>query len=117
MSEDAAPWQPFDDGRTIGTPGSESGTILCDDEHADGARITLERNGSVAPFAITCGIYGWMMHTRFFGEEAQARQAYDDMKQALDDIIRSIPLESDRERDTGMKDTARRIAEFVARFP
>ena len=38
-----------------------------------GARITLERDCRVAPFAITCGIYGWMMHTRFFSSQVRGR--------------------------------------------
>jgi hypothetical protein len=110
-------WRPFDDGRSIGTIGSESGTIVLDDEHADGVRITLERDGSTAPFAVTCGIYDWMMHTRFFDEEGDARQAYDQMKQALDGIIRTIPLEEDPDRDAKMKEAMRRIGQFVERFP
>ena len=42
---------------------SEGGVILRELEHPDGARIALERGGAVSPFAITCGIYGWMVHT------------------------------------------------------
>jgi hypothetical protein len=34
-------WQPFGSGGTIGQEGSEVGTIIRDDEHLDGARITL----------------------------------------------------------------------------
>lgn len=57
-------WIPFENGTTVGTTGSEGGTILRDELHPDGARITLERTAS--QFAITCGVYGWMVHTRFF---------------------------------------------------
>jgi hypothetical protein len=110
-------WQSFDEGRTTGKAGSEAGVILLDEEHAVGARITLERGGRVAPFAITCGIFGWMMHTRFFANEEEARRAYEDMKQALDSIIQSIPLESDPDRDTKIKATMRMIGEFVKHYP
>ena len=110
-------WSPFEAGRSIGTSGSEDGTILADDAHVHGARITLERDGSVAPFAITCGIYGWMLHTRWFRQEADARADYIAMKQALDEIVQAIPLESDSERDARMTETMRRIAAFVERFP
>ncbi len=65
-------WRPFNDGVTIGTEGSESGTIVRDQEHPLGARLTLERWGQTAPLAITCGVYGWMVHTRFFASEAKA---------------------------------------------
>jgi hypothetical protein len=99
-------WQPFDNGRMIGISGSEKGIILLDEEHVDGARITLERDG-YTPFAITCGIYGWMVHTRFFANEEDARRGYEDMKQALDSIIQSVPLESDPNCEAKMKATAR----------
>ncbi|MGJ5140842.1 hypothetical protein ACQR1V_22855 [Bradyrhizobium oligotrophicum] len=110
-------WQPFVQGRTIGQSGSEAGVILLDEEHCEGARITLERDGGVAPFAITCGIYGWMVHTRFFSEKEDARRAYEDMKQALDVIVQSIPFKSDPDYDTKMKATTRAIGEFVELFP
>jgi len=50
--------------------GSEGGVIVRDEEHALGARITLETGCGIAPYAITCGIYGWMMHTCFLEELA-----------------------------------------------
>jgi hypothetical protein len=110
-------WQSFDKGRTIGKSGSETGVILLDEEHADGARITLEGDCRPAPFTITCGIFGWMVHTRFFANEEGARRAYEDMKQALDRIIRSIPLESDPDRDTKMEATTRRINNLWSTIP
>ncbi|MGA2634139.1 MAG: hypothetical protein ABSF16_07890 [Terracidiphilus sp.] len=78
-----AVWYPFDKGTTIGQKGSEEGIILRDEEHPQEARITLERDTRNAPFAITCGIYGCMMHTRFFLLESEATSQYDDMKIAL----------------------------------
>lgn len=48
-------WYSFDEGRSIGLRGTEEGVIIRDDEHPEGARITLERDGRT-PFAITCGI-------------------------------------------------------------
>jgi len=83
----ASQWYPFDDGATLGTIGSESGTILRDDEHAAGARITLERDGRTAPFAITCGIYGGrFLHTVFRGSEAEAGTNYDAMRTRLAEL-------------------------------
>ena len=109
-------WHPFNEGNTIGTPGSEAGVIIRDDEHALGGRTTLERDGST-PFAITCGIYDWMMHTRFFSSEIQASLAFDSMKEALATIIRSIPKNDDLDRDAKMKSVANEISAFVDRFP
>ncbi len=87
-------WQAFQSGSTIGTSGSESGAIVRDDEHQLGARITLESSAAIAPFAITCGIYGWMFHTRFFSSEAEAILAFDEMKADLDRILNLIPADS-----------------------
>lgn len=61
-----------------------------DDEHSLGARITLERAGRIAPLSITCGVYGWMVHTRFFATEAEAASQYDRMKNALSNLL--LPL-------------------------
>jgi hypothetical protein len=56
----------FESGGAIGQEGSEDGTITRDEEEdLRGARIT-----PTAPFAITCGVSGWMVHTRFFSIEA-----------------------------------------------
>jgi hypothetical protein len=80
-------WYPFDNGATIGREGSERGTILRDEEHPSEARITLERDTHAAPFAITCGIYGCMMHTRFFSLECEATSQYGEMKSALSSLL------------------------------
>ena len=88
-----------------------------DDEHSAGARITLERDGETAPFAITCGIYGWMLHTRFFGAESDAQSAFEGMRSELAQIISTIPLASDPEADAKAQDVCESISEFVMRFP
>ncbi|HEY1804819.1 MAG TPA: hypothetical protein VGG45_10080 [Terracidiphilus sp.] len=80
-------WRPFQDGATLGLPGSEEGVVVRDEEHSLGARITLEREPGVAPFAITCGIYGWMMHTCFLSSEAEAESQYDLMKNSLSELL------------------------------
>ena len=51
-------WIAFENGSSIGATGSEGGTILRDELHPAGSRITLERTAT--RFAITCGVYGWM---------------------------------------------------------
>ena len=43
--------------------GSEGGTIIADEEYKESCRITLERCERYD--AITCGVYGSMMHTTF----------------------------------------------------
>jgi hypothetical protein len=88
-------WTSFDGGASIGRMGSESGVIIRDSEHPRGARITLERAGTVAPYSITCGIYGCMAHTRFFSTEIEASQEFDLMAAALEPILQSSTTESD----------------------
>ncbi len=66
------------------------GETIRDEEHDLGARITLERNADIAPCAITCGIYGWMVHTRFFVTEEEAAAEYDKMKASLSEIVERI---------------------------
>jgi hypothetical protein len=110
-------WSTIDNGATIGTQGSENGVIERDEEHSDGARITIERGGSIAPYSITCGVYGWMCHTRFFGTSQEATQEFEAMKPALTDILRLIPLQSDPEADAKCVLVVDAIQDFVARFP
>jgi hypothetical protein len=40
------------------SPGSEGGTIVLDEEHADGARITLEQDGSTASWPLPAACTG-----------------------------------------------------------
>lgn len=106
-------WHAFEDGATIGQQGSESGEIAREEEHPLGARITLERNTSIAPFAITCGIYGWMVHTRFFESEEEATSAYEMMKARLAEIIE--PFENPDYDDR--RATEQAIEAFVEAYP
>jgi len=80
-------WYPYESGATVGQKGSEGGVILRDEEHPQEARITLERDTKHAHFAITCGIYGCMLHTRFFKLEGEACAQYDEMKDALHTLL------------------------------
>ena len=101
-------WTSFDGGASIGQMGSESGVIIRDSEHPLGARITLERAGTVAPYSITCGIYGCMAHTRFFSTEIDASQEFDLMAAALESILKSPTTEIDLVDSVGG---------FVEQFP
>jgi hypothetical protein len=109
-------WLPFEGGETLGIKGTEGGTVIADEGHARGARITLERQCLRAPFAITCTLYGWAYHTRFLADEATAKQAYDDMKVALLDILDLLPLtEDDAPADAEVVEGA--VDAFMERFP
>jgi hypothetical protein len=108
------PWRNFEQGSTIGTEGSESGRIVLDEEHPHGARITLERTARVAPFAITCGVYGWFFHTRFFADEAEANREFQAMKAGLEQII-ECACDPGPEEETSRR-TMQAISEFVDQF-
>lgn len=71
-------WEPVQNGTTVGTKGSENGIIVLDEFHHDGGRITLEKDGITAPWAITCG--GGFVHTVFFISKEQAENTYRLMK-------------------------------------
>ncbi len=108
-------WHPFENGATIGHAGSEEGFIVRDEEHSLGARITLERAAGVASFAITCGIYGWMMHTRYFAAEAEAETQYNLMKTSLTELLEAA--EQTAEIDGGRQVMFDGIDKFVGDYP
>jgi len=114
--DNAGAWLPFDDGASLGETGSEGGVILRDEEYRGEARITLERGG-FAPFSITCGVYGWMVHTRFFSTLPEAEREYAAMQPELAAIVEMIPLTSDPDVDAKMDAVSDAIGRFVDRFP
>lgn len=109
-------WHPYEDGRTQGHTGTEGGVIVVDDEHDGGARITLERDCLRAPFAITCGVYGWMVHTRFVADDETAQYALDEMKAALAEIIALMPDEDAPDEAARLDAVSESVAAFAERF-
>ena len=109
-------WRPFSYAGA-GARGSEGGEVLCDEEYDGCARITLEQGGRAAPFAITCGIYGWMVHTRFFRDGAAAEGSYKAMKSDLAAIVEAIPLEEESDLKARISASMAAIERFVAKFP
>ena len=67
-----------------GAVGSENGEILSDEEYKNSCRITLEKCEKC--YAITCGIYGGMVHTTF-SDLSHYQAMYDDMKKDLQEFI------------------------------
>lgn len=106
-------WYVFKNGESIGQSDSKSGRILRDDEHGDGVRVTLAQ-GAHNRFTITCGIYGWMVHTRFFDSETAALMGFDETKEELGKILALIPLQ-DAANDENMRVAENAIADFVER--
>jgi hypothetical protein len=116
MMEDAGSWLPFEGGTSIGLTGSE-GVILRDDEYEGGARITLECDGFAAPYSITCGVYGWLVHTRFFTSEWEAEVEYAAMQPELAAIVDVLPLASELDDEAKVDAAIVAINRFVDRFP
>ena len=109
-------WYVFDGGQSIGSRGSEAGVIILDEENDAGARVTLEHPGRTAPFAITCGIYGWMVHTHFLETEIEARAAFQDIKAELGRILELIPQNDDPDLDAKSKTVIDQLSNLVDRY-
>lgn len=91
-------WNKYQGGATVGEVGNENGTIILDEEHSDGARITLEQNCRVnIPCAITAGIYGIMVHTVFASNKEEAGKMYKEMKLDIERAFDIRKLGDDRE--------------------
>jgi len=67
-----------------GATGSENGIILADEEYKGSCRVTLEKCPKY--YAITCGVYGAMVHTVFCGE-ADYSDKYTAIKKELQEFI------------------------------
>ena len=108
-------WHAIADGFPGGI-GSEGGIVRMDDEDPRGARITLEEGGSVAPWSVTCGIYGWMVHTRFFAQEREAMEQVGLMKLGLERILGMLSADCADEQ-TLKAEVVDAIEAFVRDFP
>lgn len=67
-----------------GEKGSENGMILQDEEYKNSCRITLEKCSRY--YAITCGVYGAMVHTVFCNSD-NYNNIYRAMKEDLATFI------------------------------
>ena len=112
-------WYPYEEGATLGIRGTEGGTILTDEEHPIGARITLERDCRRAPYAITTLIYNWTVHTRFIADEPTAFHEYQAMKATLQsDVLPQIPVtEADDDYAADYDAIGDLLVEFAERYP
>jgi len=105
-------WKFFDDGNSIGTIGSENGKIIKDQENTFGARITLEENGSIAPFSITIGIYGLMFHTDFYSSFEKAEMEFKNFKTKIEDIIEHYRID-ETDRDLEWNERHNQLMELI----
>jgi hypothetical protein len=114
---DQPTWQPYQAGSTLGMTGSEGGTITWDEQYADQVRLTMEQDESRSFYAITCGISGWLVHTRFFGSGAEASAAFEELRPALVELLSRLPQDDPRSSRDAAREGGPLLAAFVARFP
>lgn len=91
-------WAKFEKGSSIGTIGSAGGKIIEDLECIDGARVTIEKDGDIAPYSVTSGIYGLMFHTHFDSTEIEAKKFMGFAMKKIDEIF-ALYETAERERD------------------
>jgi hypothetical protein len=105
-------WFVYNAGQTIGSVGAEGGEILRDEVHKGGVRVTLKRGSKY--ISVSCKVYGWMDHTRFFSSVTEAQREYLLMKPSLAHMVENISTTSGSDLNLKMWEA---IAEFVRRFP
>lgn len=82
------------DRQNIGKRGSEEGIIISDLEHSDGARITIEKDGLTAPFSVTLGVYGGLMHTDFFSTRSEAETYQQMAMREIEKLLQILSAEN-----------------------
>ncbi len=92
-------WADYGNGKTIGTIGSESGTIIHDIENSNGARITLEKDCGNIPLAITIGIYDLMYHTHFEKDIEKAKEYIVQTKYRVNKLFDLYDVAEDKRDD------------------
>jgi len=108
-------WTRFDKGSSIGKFGSEGGNITEDLECIDGARVTIEKGGGIAPYSVTLGIYGLMFHTHFASTEVEAKKFKDFAVKKIDEIF-ALYETIESERDTLWHDKHNQLVSELAEY-
>jgi len=88
-------WYIFDNSNSIGKRGSEGGIILSDFENKNGARITIEQDGDIAPFSVTIGIYNLLFHTYFCSSEEEAISFRKETIERVDNIFKLLEIDNE----------------------
>ena len=98
-------------------PGAEGGTIVRDEHHPAGLRLTLEEDPSRSFHALTCGVAGWLVHARFFDNEPAALAAWEEMKPALVELSAQLPASGPKSLSPTTREAGARLGAFLARYP
>jgi len=106
-------WYNFDKGSTIGKKGAEEGIIITDLENINGARITVEREGTTAPFAITFGIYGLLFHTYFRSLQTETDEAVSWLRSKINEVFDLYELPEEQRTDEWYHEHDRLVHELT----
>lgn len=74
--------------------GTEGGEVVADEGYKYSCRITLEKLNR--GYAITCGVYGDMVHTVYCGDDCMS--IYNEMKSELEKFIDSDLTDEEKNR-------------------
>jgi hypothetical protein len=110
-------WKPTAEGSTLGLEGAEGGTIVRDEEHPAGLRLTLEEDPARSFHALTCTVSGWLVHRRYFSSEAEAQAAWGEMRPALVALAAQLPAAGPKGLDPTTREAGAKLGAFLARFP
>lgn len=116
MSDERS-WSGVEGGSTLGLMGPEGGTIVRDEEHPAGLRLTWEEDPARSFYVVTSKVAGWLVHPRYFGSEAEASAAWEELKPALVELALSLPEAGPRTLDTATREAGAKLGAFLARFP
>ena len=103
-------WFSYGNGDRVSSVSADGGVVLRDEVHEAGVRLTMKRCKSCV--SVSCSIYGWMHHIRFFDTVTDAQREFLLMKPPLANMVENI-------LSAGKCDlkTWDAIAEFVRLFP
>ncbi len=106
-------WKQFDSGKLTGTSGSEGGKIITDFENLTGARLTIEKDGNIAPYTVTLGIYGLMFHTHFCSTKNEADVFSNSAMEKIDKIFLMYEIQ-EADRDNSWREQHNKLVAELA---
>jgi len=106
-------WISYDEGKHLGETGTENGVITRDEAFSQSARITLESIDTNDHYAITFGIYGYMVHTSWYAALLEAELAYFEAQKDLAKIVGMIPYNNDPDVDRKIDIVLDLISDFT----
>ena len=111
MEKEQITWAIIEE--TVGETGSENVKIIYDVENVNGARITIEKETDIAPFAVSLGVYEIMFHTDFFSTETDAKDFVFKSKKKIENFFRHLEV-SENQQDEDWRKVYNELVETIA---